>query len=163
MNYHIRVRAGALIIENNSVLLVEFEDDKGLHYNLPAGGIKPNESVTQAVQREVMEETSVDVNVGPLAFVYEYVPHLNEFKYGATHSLGLMFDCEIMDGQNPKLPIHPDENQTGVKWIPLNELNNIVLFPKIQKQILEYAENKKSINIIEEHVLEESLEKPIAN
>jgi 8-oxo-dGTP diphosphatase len=163
MNFHIRVRAGALIIENHSVLLVEFEDEKGLHYNLPAGGAEPNESVPEAVRREVMEEASVDVNVGPLAFVYEYVPYLNEFKYGATHSLGLMFDCEIKDGHTPKLPSNPDENQTGVKWIPLNELNNIVLYPKIQKQILDYAENKKSIDIIQEHLLEESFEKPIAN
>lgn len=39
MTYHIRVRAGAVIIENNSILLIEFQDERGLHYNLPAGGV----------------------------------------------------------------------------------------------------------------------------
>jgi len=45
MQFHIRVRACALIIENDSVLLVEFLDESGLHYNLPAGGVEPGESV----------------------------------------------------------------------------------------------------------------------
>jgi len=63
---HIRVRACALIIENDSILLVEFKDENGLHYNLPAGGVELNESVVEAVRREAMEEASVDVEVGPL-------------------------------------------------------------------------------------------------
>jgi 8-oxo-dGTP diphosphatase len=63
MTYHIRVRAGAVIIENNSILLIEFQDERGLHYNLPAGGVEPQESVIDAVKREAKEEASVDVTV----------------------------------------------------------------------------------------------------
>ncbi|RBW67558.1 NUDIX domain-containing protein [Bacillus taeanensis] len=157
MSYHIRVRAGAVIIENESILLIEFKDEKGLHYNLPAGGAEPNESIIDAVKREVKEEASVDVEVGPLAFIYEYSPHLTQNKYGAIHSLGLMFDCSIKDGLTPQLPSHPDPNQTGVKWIPLSELNDIVLYPNIRKHIVEYAKNKRNLDLIEEHTLEEYL------
>ncbi len=70
MSYHIRVRAGAVIIQDDSVLLIEFNDENGLHYNLPAGGVEPNETVIEAVRREAQEESSNDVEVGPLAFVY---------------------------------------------------------------------------------------------
>lgn len=52
MTYHIRVRAGAVIIENDSILLIEFNDKNGLHYNFPAGGVEPNETVIEAVKRE---------------------------------------------------------------------------------------------------------------
>jgi 8-oxo-dGTP diphosphatase len=45
MNFHTRIRACALIIEKDCVLLVEFEDEHGLHYNLPAGGTEPGESL----------------------------------------------------------------------------------------------------------------------
>lgn len=154
MKYHIRVRAGAVIIKNDEVLLIEFNDENGLHYNLPAGGVDPNESVKEAVKREVKEEASVDVEVGSLAFVYEYTPHLNSFRYGETHSLGLMFECKIKDGFLPKLPDKPDKNQSGVKWIPLTELHTIVLYPNIKEHIIEFAENKRKIDIIEEHKLE---------
>lgn len=155
MAYHIRVRACALILENDSILLVEFKDENGLHYNLPAGGVEPNESVVEAVRREAKEEASIEVEVGPLAFVYEYAPHLNLNKYGETHSLGLMFECKIKDGFIPKLPNNPDPNQTDVKWIKLTQLNDIVLYPNIKEQIIKYAKSKKNIELIEEYTLEE--------
>lgn len=159
MSYHIRVRAGAVIIEGNSVLLVEFNDENGLHYNLPAGGVEPNETTIEAVRREAKEEASIDVEVGPLAFVYEYAPYLNSNKYGETHSLGLMFECKIKDGFIPRFPENPDPNQTGVKWIKLSELQNVILYPNIREHIIKYVENKRNIDIIEEHLLEEYVSK----
>ena len=86
MSFHIWVRAGALIMQDASILLIEFNDENGLHYNLPAGGTEPGETVKEAVKREAKEEASIDVEVGPLAFVYEYAPHLNGNKYGDKHS-----------------------------------------------------------------------------
>ncbi|WP_404468243.1 NUDIX domain-containing protein [Sutcliffiella horikoshii] len=157
MSFHMRVRAGALIIQNASILLIEFHDENGLHYNLPAGGIESGETVMEAVKREAQEEASIDVEVGPLAFVYEYAPHLNNNKYGDTHSLGLMFDCNIKEGCKPRMPANPDPNQTGVKWIPLTELDKVILYPNIKEHILAYAENKRSVEIIEEQHLEEYL------
>jgi 8-oxo-dGTP diphosphatase len=155
--YHIRVRAGAVILKNNSILLVEFNDENGLHYNLPAGGVEPNESVIESVRREVKEEASIDVEVGSIAFVYEYAPHLNSNKYGETHSLGLMFECKIKDGSIPKLPKNPDPNQTDVKWISLSDLNDIILYPNIREHIIHYVSYKKNIDLIEEQSLEEYL------
>ncbi|WP_404462650.1 NUDIX domain-containing protein [Sutcliffiella horikoshii] len=157
MSFHIRVRAGALIIQDDSILLIEFHDENGLHYNLPAGGTEPGETVKEAVRREAKEEASFDVEVGPLAFVYEYAPHLNNNKYGDTHSLGLMFECNIKEGCKPRMPADPDPNQTGVKWIPLTELDKVILYPNIKEHILAYAENKRSVEIIEEQHLEEYL------
>jgi 8-oxo-dGTP diphosphatase len=39
----------------SAVLLVEFNDETGLHYNLPGGGVEPGESVIEALEREVRE------------------------------------------------------------------------------------------------------------
>ncbi|MFG6494867.1 NUDIX domain-containing protein [Fictibacillus sp. UD] len=155
MSYPIRVRAGALIIENDAILLIEFDDQNGLHYNLPAGGVEAHESVKEAVKREAKEEASIDVTVGSLAFVYEYAPHLADYRYGETHSLGLMFECTRDEDTEPSLPCQPDPNQTGVKWIPLRELDSIVLYPRVQKQILAYVKEKANGSYIEEQDLEE--------
>ena len=155
MSYHIRVRAGAVIIRDNSILLIEFNDENGLHYNLPAGGVEPNETIIEAVRREAQEEASIDVEVGPLAFVYEYAPYLDSNKYGETHSLGLMFECRIKEGFSPRLPNNPDKNQTGVKWVKLTDLKNVVLYTNIRERIINYIEDKRNIDIIEEHLLEE--------
>jgi 8-oxo-dGTP pyrophosphatase MutT (NUDIX family) len=159
MSFHIRVRAGAVVIQNDSILLVEFNDENGLHYNLPAGGVDPNETIIEAVKREAKEETSIEVEVGPLAFVYEYAPHLKSNKYGETHSLGLMFECKIKEGSNPRMPDNPDPNQTDVKWIKLSELHKVILYPNISEHIKKYIDNRRNIDLIEEHFLEEYVSK----
>ncbi|MBB6452732.1 ADP-ribose pyrophosphatase YjhB (NUDIX family) [Salirhabdus euzebyi] len=152
MTYHIRVRAGSFILQNDCILLVEFNDQNGAHYNLPAGGVEPGESVKEAAKREAKEEASVDVEVGELAFVYEYAPHLSNSRYGQTPSLGMMFEASILHGV-PSLSATPDANQTDVKWIPLSQLNEIVLYPNIKQHILEYVKQKRPARLIEEHTL----------
>lgn len=84
---HIRVSVRALIIEDESVLLIEFDDENGLHYNLPGGGVDPGESIVEALKREAQEEASVNVEVGSLAFVIEYEPNRNSFWAGSVPAL----------------------------------------------------------------------------
>jgi 8-oxo-dGTP pyrophosphatase MutT (NUDIX family) len=148
MQYPIRVRASALIIQNGAVLLVEFINDQiGLHFNLPAGGVEAGESIIQAVKREAREEAAVNVEVGPLAFVYEYAPHLNDFKYGSTHVLDMIFECTLANNSLPRMPDRPDPEQTGVKWVNLSELESVWLLPEITPQIIAYSKKQRNGSI----------------
>ncbi|ART75080.1 NUDIX hydrolase [Sutcliffiella horikoshii] len=154
MSYHIRVRAGAIIIENGRILLTEYNDPgRGVVYDLPAGGVEPKESIIDTVKREAREEASVDVEVGPLAFVYEYAPHLNCEKFGPTHTLVMMFECTLQSGSVARMPEKPDSNQTAIKWLPLSQLEDIQLYANIGKQIQDYTLNKRNIDLIEEYNL----------
>ncbi|GAA0358389.1 NUDIX domain-containing protein [Caldalkalibacillus horti] len=152
---HVRVRCTGLIIENDSVLLVEY-DDNGIHYNLPGGGLEQGETVKEGVAREVLEETTAEVTVGPLALVYEMAPHnqSGEYREEAPHGIHLIFECKLKEGSTPQLPIEPDLHQTAVKWVPLHDLDSILLFPNIKNEIKAYAENKKNIELVEDHQLE---------
>jgi 8-oxo-dGTP pyrophosphatase MutT (NUDIX family) len=51
---------------------IEYEENGQYHYNLPGGGAEPGETITDALKRELLEEANVEVDVGPIAFVYEY-------------------------------------------------------------------------------------------
>lgn len=155
LTYPIRVRACALIIKNEAVLLVEFEDEDGIHYNLPAGGVESGESVIEAVKREAWEEAAVDVEVGALAFVSEHAPHLfTTYESHSPHCISLMFDCKIKAGSKPTLPANPDANQVGVRWVSLSELDSIVLYPNIKQLIKEYARDRnRNIELVEEYKL----------
>lgn len=155
--YHIRVRACALIIENNSIFLVEFQDESGLHYNLPSGGTEPGETIKEAVKREALEEAGVEVEVGELVFVSEHAPHLTYHASG-VHGLSLMFDCTIKNGSTPSMPKNPDPNQTGVKWIPIDQLDEIILYPNIKELIRKYSKGEyKNNSLIEEDKLKKQL------
>ena len=155
MTYPIRVRASALIIKNDAVLLVEFDDENGLHYNLPGGGVETGETLIEALKREAREEASVDMEVGEVAFIYEYAPFKNMDKYGSIHSLTTIFDCALKEGAEPSISLTPDPNQTGVKWIPLNELSQVVLYPNIREEIVAYVQKRTTIKLIEEQQLKE--------
>lgn len=154
----IRLRAGALIIEKGSILLVEFENDNldGVHYNLPAGGLEPGETLIEAVKREAKEEACVEIEVGPIAFVYEYQPTKSNYIYGDTHSVGVTFSCKLKAGSNPRLPDSPDSKQIGVKWVPISELHSIQLYPEINQDILDYYNGNKYRNYVEEHEIQQS-------
>ncbi|WP_421378811.1 NUDIX domain-containing protein [Bacillus salacetis] len=153
MGYPIRVRAGALIIQDQSILLAKFEDENGVHYNLPSGGVEKGESTAEAAVREAKEEAGVEVTVEQLAFIYEYAPHQNDNLYGTTPNLSLFFDCRINNGSKPSLAETPDLHQIDVEWIHLSELNSVTLYPKIQKYIQEYVSGLYKTDLIEEHKL----------
>lgn len=125
---HVRIRCTGLIVENNSVLLVEY-DDNGIHYNLPGGGLEPGETILEGVAREVLEETTVQVDVGPLALIYEFTPHKQSGDYNVNenHGLKLIFECILKNNSRPRLPQNPDPHQSGVKWSPLEEVDSILL------------------------------------
>jgi len=156
----IRLRACALIIKDGAILLIEFEndndDDEGVHYNLPAGGLEPGETFVEAVKREAKEEACVDVEVGSVAFVYEYQPAKNNRIYGDTHSVGITFECQLIAGSHPKLPENPDPKQIGVKWIPISELHTIQLYPEINQDIMDYYSGNKYRNYVEEQEIQNS-------
>jgi ADP-ribose pyrophosphatase YjhB (NUDIX family) len=138
---HIRVSARALIVEDGSVLLVEFDDESGLHYNLPGGGAEPGESLLEALKRETEEEASVEIEVGPLLFVVEYEPQRNAQWAGPVHALSFIFECRLSGGAKPAMPDRPDPNQTAVKWIKLSDLDAVELLPHIADRIVAYAQS----------------------
>lgn len=58
-----RIRSAAILIQNNSIALMERHRD-GLHYfTFPGGGVDEGETPEQAVVREVQEELGVNVRV----------------------------------------------------------------------------------------------------
>jgi 8-oxo-dGTP pyrophosphatase MutT (NUDIX family) len=153
----IRLRACALIIQDGAILLIEYrnDDEDGVHYNLPAGGLEPGETFVEAVQREAKEEACANLEVGPVAFVYEYQPAKNNYIYGSTHSVGITFQCVLKAGSIPQLPQNPDPNQTAVSWISISELHSIRLYPEINQDIMDYCNGSQYRNYVEEHEIQQ--------
>jgi 8-oxo-dGTP diphosphatase len=152
---HVRIRCTGLIFKDNSVLLVEY-DDNGIHYNLPGGGLEPGETIVEGVAREVLEETTAEVDVGQLALIYELAPHKQSGDYDINerHGQHLIFECSLINNSVPQLPKIPDKNQSAVKWISIEDLEEVLLIPNLNKQIKEYVKNKKNIELIEDFKLD---------
>jgi 8-oxo-dGTP diphosphatase len=156
----IRLRGCALVIKDGAILLIEFENDNdndnGVHYNLPAGGLEPGETLVEAAVREAKEEACIDIEVGSVAFVYEYQPVKSNYIYGDTHSVGITFECKLKEGSEPRMPENPDPKQTGVKWVPISELHSIQLYPEINQDIINYFNGDTYRIYVEEQEIQQS-------
>jgi ADP-ribose pyrophosphatase len=141
-SYKIRVSSRAIIVEDGKILLAEFGG--GQYYNFIGGGIEANETAKQAVIREVMEESGLTVDVGELVFTLEYEPVSCDFRYGKDHHISFFFRCHINKDVPPQVPsltdINPDDPTitSAAKWVPIAELSNINVVPKIADSLIEY-------------------------
>ena len=143
---NIRVGANAVVVQNDAILVVEFDDETGPHFNLPGGGVESSESIQEALVREVLEETCAKVSVGPLLLVTEYFPPRYQNLYGPAHKVGFFFECHLLAGSQPHLPEHADANQVGVQWLPLAKLPNAPLLPRIADRLLAMLTSKTQVN-----------------
>jgi 8-oxo-dGTP pyrophosphatase MutT (NUDIX family) len=151
-NYNMRVGANAVIIRDDAILLVEFGGAWRRHFNLPGGGIEPDEPIIAGLQREVREETCAEVEVGPLLLALEYFPpHFNK-QYGPVHKLTLIFRCDLHTSSEPRLPVRPDPQQVAVRWVPLADLPNQPLLPAVAGQLLARLASPPAYNAFRDRV-----------
>ncbi|MCA9881350.1 MAG: NUDIX domain-containing protein [Anaerolineae bacterium] len=132
----VAVKVRAVIVQNNQVLLVEFDDETGLHYNLPGGTVEVNEFLEDALVREVQEETKALVFIERLMLTHDYIPAISPDAYGETRILTLVYQCSLLpNSPTPAMPDYPDENQTAVRWIDVDKLHTVWLLPEIVDDI----------------------------
>lgn len=137
MNRQIRNSAKALIIKDGKMLAIKIKDGDEEWYIMPGGGQDAEETLSDAVCREVAEELGIEVQVNDLVFVVEGV-HGECF-----HRVDLVFLCEYI-GEIENAKLHSDTNQVGYDWLDIATLNHSKLYPsKLRRQIMNLYEQKE--------------------
>jgi ADP-ribose pyrophosphatase YjhB (NUDIX family) len=142
---NIRCSAKAIIIKGNKVLMTKNIDPWGYWYLLPGGGQNHGETLIQALKRECKEEVNVDLRVGKLLLIREYIGAHHEFKKWdkGAHQVEFMFLCEIIGRKSVKKGKTPDTYQKGVVWLDIRKLDNYRIYPRILKDIIPHLTTKK--------------------
>lgn len=137
MSRQIRTSAKAVIIQNDKLLAIKLSDGKEEWYILPGGGQDCEEMLPQTVEREVREETGIEVKCKDLLFVIEGV-HGESF-----HRIDLVFLCDYLGNAKNTISCN-DTNQVGFDWLDLSVLNRLPLFPsKLRRPIMNFYEGKE--------------------
>ncbi|MEX1010770.1 MAG: NUDIX domain-containing protein [Balneolaceae bacterium] len=124
----LRVRACAVVIENESVLMVR-QISPALNRSvwlLPGGAIEMGESAVEALRREVREETGLVVEPGAFQFVHE-------FLYPPLHAVELVFEAELTGGElisgfDPELP-EDEQLILETDFLPIGTLDRFEIWP----------------------------------
>ena len=121
-----RIAAGAIIMQEEKILLIRYNDRHGRSYLVgPGGGIHSNdESITQALMREVKEETGLEVSPYKLLFVEDLLS--SQYRM-----VKIWFLCNIVAGQVEKTQGVVDEGIVEVRWYGRDELINEVVYPPV--------------------------------
>ena len=136
----IRVAANAVVVRDDTVLLIEFDDASGRHFNFPGGGVEVGETLEQAVRREVMEEACLDITPERLLLVVESVGARNSNLIRGErvpwNEVRFFFLCTTAVGVEPQLPERPDEHEIGVRWMPISQLASEPVLPQVSAELI---------------------------
>lgn len=125
----LRVSVRAVCYRDDTLLLAEHRDDRGLWYILPGGGIQHNETLDQAFKREMLEETGGDVQMGDVLFVREVIADKLDTTYLPKHLHQIELFVEAKNFRQISQPSDMDKDQIGIVWMPLEKLPDLLFFP----------------------------------
>lgn len=121
------VRATALIVKDNRLLVVEDED----RFYTIGGAIQVDEATEDAVVREVKEELGVASRAAQLAFIVE-----NRFEQAGIHYHNIEFHYLVDLLEDAPLTMQEDTKPLPCRWLALEDLSTVDLKPAFLKTAL---------------------------
>src|ERR1035437_9976151 len=133
-----RIRAVAILIRGDEVLLIHRKNEKE-YFVFPGGGVEEGETIEQAVIREMLEETTMEIKINKLLYHHIYDNDTEQYFYL----------CDYISGE-PKLDENSEEKKKMLegkdfydpKWIEIKELKNMLVYPlEIRDLLIEDYKN----------------------
>lgn len=112
---NVRVTCDAAIFDNEQKILLTKRRDNGL-WTVPGGSLNAGESVTEACEREVLEETGLIVRATRLIAVYSSPHRVCVYPDNTWQHVEMFFAAEILGGS-----LRATEETSELKFITLEE------------------------------------------
>jgi len=131
---NLRSRAGAIVFRDNNILLMYRQKNYKNYYTFPGGTIESNETITEAVVREVQEETSITITVNYVIYHLKINNIILDNNILGTKSEYLVL-CDYISGTpalNSNAVEHKRKNNNNIykpMWVPIYELKKLLLYP----------------------------------
>lgn len=126
--------SAAIFDEQRRIFLTQRADNS--QWCLPGGRVETGESVSEACEREVGEETSLRVRVTRLIGVYSYPDQLVVYRDGnKAHIVALHFEAEVLSG----VPALSNET-TDFGYFTREGIETLELFARHKERVLDSLE-----------------------
>jgi ADP-ribose pyrophosphatase len=115
-----QVAIGAVVIRDGRVLLVKRKNPPSQNlWAIPGGRVKAGEPLIDAVKREILEETGINVKVGQVVHVFDLIES-NKSKDKLIHYVIIDYKAEYISGE-----IKAGDDALDVRWVSGDEIDQI--------------------------------------
>ncbi len=120
-----------IVRQQNQLLLVQNQADGAeAIWSLPGGVIEEGETLKDALEREMREETGLSVEAFELTYITE-----NFIEQFNAHSLVTYFDCSVTG----ELSLNdPDREVVACQWVPIEQLEDYILNRDVLEPLQDY-------------------------
>ena len=133
----IRLGCSAAILDEDGRILLTRRTDNG-QWCLPGGRMESGESVAEACEREVFEETGLNVRVKRLVGVYGHPDQLVVYPDGnKAHVVALHFEAEITGGE-----LGLSNETTDFGYFTLEEIDGLEMLGRHKERIIDTMANQ---------------------
>lgn len=123
------VAVGGIAVVDGALLMVERATPPAIGcWTIPGGRVEPGESLTAAVERELLEETALAVRCGSLVGWAERLG-------GGYHFVILDFAVTLTGGRTPSA----GGDAAAVAWVPLAEVTGLELVDGLEGFLVDHG------------------------
>lgn len=115
-----QVGVGAIVFHNNKVLLIKRNQAPNAgQWAIPGGRVKLGESLQQAAEREILEETGITIRAGEPVFTFDVIQK-DDQQQCQLHYVVIDLEAQYLSGN----PVAGDD-AADASWISESELASL--------------------------------------
>ena len=115
-----RVAVGAVVFKNEQVLLVRRGKAPSLgQWAIPGGSVDLGETLQQAAEREIREETGIRIVAGEPAYVFDVVDRDSEGRV-RYHYVIVDLDATYQEGE-----VRPGDDALEARWVTAQDMKRL--------------------------------------
>lgn len=130
----LRISILGLFVDAEDVLLLHESTTPVDRWDLPGGGLEPEETLLAALSREVQEETGMtEFQVEGLLTVTEgFHPRK---RGGILHGINIIYKCSVPQRPDVLFSNEPEVGPKGIQWLPISSLSPETCTPRTWKAL----------------------------
>ena len=119
------VAVGAIVFDNDRVLLVRRGQPPSQDlWAIPGGKVKLGESLQEAAEREILEETGITIRARQPVYTFDYIERDGSSR-PRFHYVIIDLVADFVGGE-----IRPGDDAADVRWVAAAELNDLSVSSK---------------------------------